>query len=120
MTAMTWLIVKFAIRVVVFGVAIAFACRRFKHVKVEPRSALPIVAIVFAALNAVLYHLLVPVLNLVTLWSLFLIVPFAVNALLLLATDRVVKAFKIDGFIALAKLAGLLTILHIILRLAQL
>src|SRR5260221_10187428 len=103
---MIWFVVKLLIRVVVFGIALGFTMRRDPHVKVEPRSALPLVAATFAVLNTLLYWLIAPALNLVTLFSLSLLVPFLVNGALLYATDRLLKYFKIETLLALAKTAG--------------
>ena len=107
-----WLLVK----VVVFGVAITFATRKFKDVKVDPKSAIPLVALVFAGLNTLLYWLLAPAISLVSLWTLWFLAPFIANAILLYATDRLVKQFKIEGIVAFVKLSGVLTLAHLALR----
>src|SRR6266568_4328523 len=66
--AMALFLLKLLARVMVFGVALTFAVRRSSDVKVEPRSALPIVAAVFTLLNVALYWGLKTVLNIGTLW----------------------------------------------------
>ena len=114
------MVLDLLIRTVVFGVAITFVVRRDPYVKVTPRGALPIVAIVFALLNAVLYGLLGSALNLVTLWTLFLFVPFIANAILLLLTDKILKSFKIEAISSLLKASLVVTIAHLALRLAHL
>jgi uncharacterized membrane protein YvlD (DUF360 family) len=111
---------ELAIRTLVFGVAITFVVRRDPHVKVTPRSALPVVALVFAILNALLYKFLGTALNIVTLWTLFLLVPFVANAILLLITDKLVKPFKIEAMSSLLKASLVVTIAHLALRLAHL
>ena len=117
---MTVLVLKMLARVFVFGVALTFACRRDGDLKVEPRSRMPLVAGTFAILNAVLYGLLAGALNLGTLWMFFFLVPFVANGLLLLLTDKVLTSFKIESMTSLIKTAGIVTIAHIVLRLAHL
>jgi hypothetical protein len=114
---MTLVALKLLIRAVVFGIAITFACRRDEDVKVEPRNMLPLVGLAFAALNMVLYHLLAPALNLVTLWTLWFVVPFAANGIILLVTDRLVKWFRIGSLVALLRTAGIVTVAHLLLHL---
>jgi uncharacterized membrane protein YvlD (DUF360 family) len=113
------MIVKLLVSVVVFGIALTLVVRKDPHVKVEPRSMLPAVALVFAVLNALLYGVLSFTLNLFTLFVFFLIVPFAVNAILLLVTDRFVKPFKIESLTALVRAAFVMTIAHFLLRIVE-
>jgi uncharacterized membrane protein YvlD (DUF360 family) len=116
---MTFFVVKMLARVFVFGVALTFACRRDADVKVEPRSRLPMVAVIFALLNLALYSVLAGVLS-VPFFLLFFLVPFAANALILMLTDKLVKSFKIESITALIKTAGIVTIAHLLLRIAKL
>lgn len=115
MEQLIWL----GIRFVVFGVALTFAMKKVKDVKVTPPHALPLVALVFALLNTLLYWILAPVLNLVTLWTVWFLVPFIANAAFLYVTDRILKPLKIEGLIAFLKTAGIVTIAHIALRIAE-
>jgi uncharacterized membrane protein YvlD (DUF360 family) len=117
---MTLFILKMVARFVVFGVALTFACRRDPDVKVEPRSRLPVVAATFAVLNALLYWLLASALNFGTLFLLFFLVPFAANGLLLMLTDKILTSFKIESMTSLIKTAGIVTIAHLLLRIANL
>jgi len=117
---MSLFLVKLLVRVFVFGVALTFACRRDSDVKVEPRNHLPLVAGTFALLNTLLYSLLAGALNLGTLWLLFFLVPFVANGILLLVTDRLLKSFTLESFTALVKTAGIVTIAHLLLRIASL
>lgn len=122
---MTWFLVKLLIRVVVFGVAIGYVLRSSERVTVQPKKALPLVALVFALLNAALYPVLKFGINLVTLWSLFFLVPFVANALLLLGTSRLIGKlkkvkFEIDGIFPYAYAAAIVTVGHIVLRIAHL
>ncbi len=120
LSAMSMFLVKMLIRVVVFGVAIGYVLRNSDGVKVTPRKALPLVALVFAVLNALLYPVLKFSLNLVTLWTLFFIVPLVANALLLKVTSRAVKQFQIDGLIPLAYASLVMSVTHFLLHLVRL
>jgi uncharacterized membrane protein YvlD (DUF360 family) len=113
-------IVRLVARLFVFGVALTFACRRGRDVRVEPREMMFPVAAVFTVLNTVLYYILAGALNLGTLWMFFFVVPFVANAILLLITDRLLRPFKIESMQALARTAVIVTIAHFILRLAHL
>jgi hypothetical protein len=113
------MLIWFAVRFVVFGVAITFAMKKVKGVKVEPKHAIPLVALVFALLNSLLYWLLASVLNLVTLWSLFFLVPFVANGVLLYATDRLLKHLTIEGIVAFVKTAGIITAAHLLVWIAE-
>ncbi len=112
-------LVKLLLHVLVFGVALTFVVRRSSDVKVEPRSALPIVAAVFTLLNVALYWGLKTVLNLGTLWMFWFLTPFVVNAIILLITDRILKSFKIESLTALARTAGIVTVAHLVLRVIE-
>ena len=116
---MTFLATVFA-RVVVFGIVIAFLTRRNAQITVTPRSALPVVAIVFALLNTLLYGFLKVALNIGTLLTLFLVVPFIANGILLWMTDKLIKPFKVEGLSALAYAAFVVTLAHLALRLVHL
>jgi hypothetical protein len=117
---MALIVVKILARVFVFGVALTYAVRRSRDVRVEPRSALPVVASVFALLNFSLYWLLSTALNLGTLWMLWFLVPFIANGIVLLVTDRVLKPFKIESMTALVRTAGIVTVAHLLLHFANL
>jgi hypothetical protein len=118
---MTWLLIRLLIRVVVFGVAFTFACRRIEKVKVEPRSAIPLVALVFALLNTGLYWALSGLLSVIAvfLWVVWLVAPFIANLVLLLFTDRLLKALKIETLGALMRLTVVITVAHILLRVVE-
>ncbi len=117
---MALFLLKLLARVMVFGVALTFAVRRSSDVKVEPRSALPIVAAVFTLLNVALYWGLKTVLNIGTLWMFWFLTPFIVNGVILLITDRLLKPFKIESLTALARTAAIVTVAHIALHFANL
>ena len=113
---MTWLLIKIAIHIVVFGLVFGFAVWRSESITIKPRFALPLVAIVFALLNGALYSIFSFVLGLATLGLAFLVMPFVLNAVFLLITTRVLKRLKvqmaIDGILTIAWLAALLTGAH--------
>ncbi|MCA9678620.1 MAG: phage holin family protein [Kofleriaceae bacterium] len=126
---MTWTLVKIAIRLVAFTGVFWLATRPRKgnvkgkdgkdskpaRVKIQPRWAIPLVGVLFAALNIALYWLVRPVLDIATLRSLSLAMPLVVNGLLLWGTARIVEKkqwLEVDGFFAGLWLAGALTIAH--------
>jgi uncharacterized membrane protein YvlD (DUF360 family) len=113
---MTWFLIKMLIRAVVFGVAITYVTRKNSSVKVTPRSALPLVALVFAGLNTLLYWFVSGTMNVVTLGTMFFLVPFAANAALLWLTDKLFKPFKVDGLFALAYASLIVTLAHLLMR----
>jgi uncharacterized membrane protein YvlD (DUF360 family) len=113
---MTALLIKLAIRVAVFAVVIAFATRVVSGARLRNRAVLPLVALVFAVLNGLLYTGLVFTMNLVTLWMLWFAVPFVANAALLWGTSKVIKPFGFDGLWALAKVSFIVTVAHVVLR----
>lgn len=116
---MTW-IVSLLVHVAVFGVAIAFVTRRNTGVRVQPRSALPVVALVFALLNAFLYGAIATFTKVVSLWTLTLVAPFIANAALLWLTDKLIKPFKVEGLWPLAYASFVVTLFHFGLRLLHL
>jgi uncharacterized membrane protein YvlD (DUF360 family) len=117
---MVGLVIKLLVRVVVFGIAIAYVTRKNAKVKVEPRAALPAVALVFALLNTGLYWLIAGTFKVVTLWTLAIVAPFVANAALLWLTDRILKPFKVDGWMALAYAAFVVTLAHLFLHVLHL
>lgn len=121
---MTWFLIKLLVRVAAFGVAIAFVIRRNPGVKVAPRKALPLVALVFALMNTLLYWLVGPVVGTVLTLMTFglgaLLVPFFVNGAFLYATSRLVGAFRVSGLMPFVHAAFVVTLVHIALRLLHL
>ena len=117
---MTLFVVKLLARLLVFGVALTYAVRRSRDVRVEPREMLLPVAAVFTILNTLLYYILASALNIGTLWMFFFLVPFVANAIILLITDRLLRPFKIESMTALARTAAIVTFAHFLLRLAHL
>jgi len=121
--AMTWLFVKLSIRVVVFTAVFALAVRKSERITVGKKWAVPVVGLVFALLNAGLYWLLQPVVNIATFGVAWLLVPFALNGAFLWATNRLVRRLRVNGLEfhgswVMVKLAVLLTAVHGLLYLA--
>jgi len=112
-------LVMVLLRIVVFAIAIAFITRRTSKVRVEPRAALPVVALVFAVLNTALYGLIGFAVKVVSLWTLAIFAPFLANMALLWITDRILKPLKIDGLMALLHASVIITIAHVLLRLVE-
>lgn len=132
---MTWVLIKLAVRLVVFTGVFWLATRprvskpaagaggakdgkpavKPARVAIQPRWAIPVVGVLFAALNVALYWALRPVLDLATLKTFSFVMPFVVNALLLWGVARIVARkewMRIDGLLAGAWLAGMLTLAH--------
>lgn len=131
---MTWILAKLVIRLVAFTAVFWVATRPRKPAKgstgkdvkpprisIQPRWAIPLVGVLFAALNTLLYWLMRPVLDLATMRMFSLIMPLVVNSLLLWGTAHIVSKkqwMKVDGVFAYAWLAIVLTGAHGILWLA--
>ncbi|MEZ4402029.1 MAG: phage holin family protein [Kofleriaceae bacterium] len=118
---MTWILIKLAIRLVVFTGVFWFAARKHPKITIEPRWSVPLVAGLFAILNVGLYWILRPVLNLATFNVAWFAMPLIINLLLLIATIRVFqnkKWLQIDGVMATLLMAGFLSIAHGVLYVA--
>ena len=131
MTGATGILIKLGVRLLVFGAVFWFATRKHNKITVRRPWMTPVIALVFAALNTVLYWALTPLLNLATLGAFGFLMPFVVNALLLLATVQIFEKLRrapkvkdakgaeplapwlrIDGVLAMLWMAGLLTVAH--------
>ncbi len=110
------MIITLLIRIVVFGIALTYATRTVPDVKVDPRSALPVVALVFALLNTLLYGLVSFAVTVLSLGLFWLVAPFVANAVLLFATDKLLKPFEIKGLSSLLMASGIMTVAHGLLR----
>lgn len=113
MTFLLWVL----IRTIVFGVALTLVTRRSSGVKVSPRAALPLVALVFAILNSLLYMGIATFVTWASLFTLSLVAPFLANAALLLLTDKLVKPLKIEDMWSLLTASFTITCFHLALRL---
>ena len=115
---MNWILIKMAIRLVVFVAVFWFAARKNPKIRIQPRWAVPLVASVFAVLNVGLYWLLKPVLNLATFNVAWFAMPLVLNLIFLVTTVRAFKTKKwieIDGVLATLWMALILTAVHCLL-----
>ncbi len=112
---MAMFLVKLGIRLVVFTAVFWVAAKKNDRITFAKRWAPPVVALVFAALNSLLYWALLPLLELATLGAVSFAMPFLVNILLLAITVRILESrewFKIEGLLATLWMATFLTIAH--------
>ena len=125
-------LIKLAIRLVVFGVVFFLAAKKNPKVVIHNKWATPLIALVFALLNTGVYWLLTPILNVATLGVAGFVMPFVVNMLFLLGTVKVFeklharlarsadpekrksakKWIEIQGLMTTLWMAGFLTIAH--------
>jgi hypothetical protein len=113
MTCVTGLLIEMGVRLVVFtGVFWLAAVKNL--IAIDKLWARPLVALVFAVLNTVLYRLLAPILDMAV--GAFAM-PLVVNLVLLFATVRVFaklnkKWIEVDGLFSTVWVALLLTVGH--------
>lgn len=115
MTGVTGVLIKLGVSLVVFTAVFFIAARRNERIKVENKWAMPLIGVVFAVLNVLVYWALAPILNLATLGAIGFVMPLVVNLIFLGATLRLFESKKwlvIDGLIAYVKLALYLTAAH--------
>jgi uncharacterized membrane protein YvlD (DUF360 family) len=115
MTGASGILIKLGVRLVVFTAVFWFAAKKNDRIVFSKKWAPPLVALVFAVLNTLLYWALTPVLDIATLGAVAFAMPFLVNALLLGVTVRVFQSrdwFKIEGFFATLWMATFLTVAH--------
>ncbi len=87
-------LIKLAIRLVVFGVVFFIAAKKNPKVVIHNKWMTPVIALVFALLNTGVYWALTPILNLATLGVLGFVMPFVVNMLFLLGTVKLFDALN--------------------------
>lgn len=115
MNGLTGFLIKFGVRLVVFGLVFWLVAKRNKNVIIHKRLAIPLVALLFAVLNGALYFILKPVLNIATLGAISMLMPLVINLILLAVTIRIIekrKWLEINGFIATIYLGAALTAAH--------
>jgi hypothetical protein len=141
MTGATGILIKLGVRLLIFGAVFFVMARRNPRVVIRSKWLTPLIALVFATLNTALYWALTPLLDLATLGAIGFLMPFIVNMLLLVGTVRIFEAlqrktrrkpkpktdddkaadadpaetkpwFAIEGIIATAWLACVLTVAH--------
>lgn len=112
---MTTLLIKLAIRLVVFTGVFWLVARRDPKVVFEKKWAPPLVGLVFAVLSTAGYWVMGKVLAIATLGVAGFALPLVVNVLLLAATVRVFQTkqwFRIEGLFAFLWMALFLTLAH--------
>jgi hypothetical protein len=112
---MTTILIKLAIRLVVFTAVFWLAARKNEKVIFEKKWAPPLVGLVFAVLSTALYWAMSKVLAIATLGIAGFALPLFINLLLLAATVRVFQSkqwFRIDGLFAFLWMALVLTVAH--------
>jgi len=118
-------LIKLAIRLVVFGGVFFLAARKNPKVVIHNKWATPLIALVFALLNTGVYWLLTPILNLATMGAIGILMPFVVNMVFLLGTVKVFAVLnekrkaqdkkpwlEIQGIMTTLWMAAFLTLAH--------
>ncbi len=127
---MLWILAKVAIRLVVFTAVFWLATRPRKtderdkegrpvlkpaRISIQPRWAIPVIGVVFAALNLLLYWIARPVLDIATFRTFSILMPLVVNSLLLFGTTKLVEKrqwMKMASWFSGVWLAVALTLAH--------
>ena len=115
MTGVTGVLIKLGASLVLFTAVFFVAARKNPKVKIQPKWATPLIALVFAVLNVGVYWAITPLLNLATFGAVAFFMPFIVNLMFLFATVRIFESKKwlvIEGLIATLWMAILLTVTH--------
>jgi uncharacterized membrane protein YvlD (DUF360 family) len=110
------LVFRLLISTVVFAIAIGFVTRRSSDVKIEPRRQLPLVALVFTALNVAVFNAINFLVKLFSLGLLYFVAPFIASAAILWLADKVLKPFRIDSISGLLYAAFVMTLAHWLLQ----
>lgn len=98
MTGVAGVLIKLGVRFVVFGLAFFLAAKKNPKVVLPNKWATPLIALVFALLNTLVYWALSPILNLATLGAIGFLMPLVANLLFLVVT---VKIFEKKQWIAI-------------------
>ena len=115
MTGTTGVLIKLGASLVLFTAVFFVAARKNPKVKIQPKWATPLIALVFAVLNVGVYWAITPLLNLATFGAVAFFMPFIVNLMFLFATVRIFESKKwlvIEGLIATVWMSLLLTVTH--------
>jgi uncharacterized membrane protein YvlD (DUF360 family) len=115
MSPIVAMLIKLAVRLVVFTGVFWFAAKKKKDIVFEQKWAPPLVGLVIAILNTGLYWMLRPALDLATMGVIGLGLPLIINGALLYGTMKVFekkKWFHIDGIFATLWMAIFLTLAH--------
>ncbi len=115
MTGATGILIKLAVRLVVFSGVFFAATKYIEGIVVTKKWAFPLLGAVFAVLTTAFYWLLAPILDLATLNAIGFAMPLVVNLALLAVTIRLFKTkgwLEVGGFFASMWLALSLTAAH--------
>ena len=115
MTGVVGVLIKLGVRFVVFGLAFWLIARKNPKVVMPNKWATPLIALVFALLNTIVYFALSPILNLATMGAVGFAMPLIANMIFLLVTERIFRAkqwFQIKGLMTTVWLAIILTAIH--------
>jgi uncharacterized membrane protein YvlD (DUF360 family) len=115
MTGVVGVLIKLGVRFVVFGLAFWLVARKNPNVVMPNKWATPLIALVFALLNTIVYWALSPILNLATMGAIGFAMPLIANMIFLLVTERIFRAKKwiqIKGLMTTVWLAIILTAIH--------
>jgi uncharacterized membrane protein YvlD (DUF360 family) len=128
MSGVTGQLIKLGVGLVVFTTVFWLAAKNFKGIHFAKKWVAPLVGLVFAVLNTVLYWALTPLLELATLGTIAFAMPLVANALLLLVTERVFARrapidpkkqkdapsplFHVEGFFTTVWMAIFLSLAH--------
>ncbi|MDQ3334716.1 MAG: phage holin family protein [Myxococcota bacterium] len=115
MTGVVAVLIKLGVRFVVFGLAFWLVARKNPNVVMPNKWATPLIALVFALLNTIVYWALSPILNLATMGAVGFAMPLVANMIFLLITERIFRAKKwiqIKGLMTTVWLAIILTAIH--------
>ena len=115
MTGVVGVLIKLGVRFVVFGLAFWLVARKNPNVVMPNKWATPLIALVFALLNTIVYWALSPILNLATMGAVGFAMPLIANMIFLLVTERIFRAKKwieIKGLMTTVWLAIILTAIH--------
>lgn len=89
MTGAAGILIKLAVRFVVFGLAFFIAAKKNPKVVLRNKWATPLIALVFALLNTLVYWALSPILNLATLGAVGFAMPLVANLVFLVVTVKI-------------------------------
>jgi hypothetical protein len=115
MTGVVGVLIKLGVRFVVFGLTFWIAARKNPKVVLPNKWATPLIALVFATLNTLVYWALSPILNLATMGAIGFAMPLIANMIFLLVTVRIFRAkkwFEIQGLMTTVWMAIILTAVH--------
>jgi Mycobacterial 4 TMS phage holin, superfamily IV len=115
MTGVVGVLIKLGVRFVVFGLAFFIAAKKNPKIVLRNKWATPLIALVFALLNTLVYWALSPVLNLATLGAVGFLMPLVANLIFLVVTVKIFekkKWIEIKSVMAYGWMALILTAVH--------